>query len=74
MQNRHLSVRVGDDIIDALNAMADDRNLELSTMTRNLITAALQVRQRSCPRTHRNGQRCGGCGLLLEPGHALERL
>lgn len=75
MATTHLSVRVDDEIVDAIDAMADHRTIDRSTMVRNMITAALTVRQRACKRTHMIGKRCGDCGLLPpESGSALERL
>lgn len=75
MQSRHLSVRIDAETRQALEAMADQRQLDLSNMTRNVIAAALQVRQRACKKTHRTAERCGHCGILIaQTGSALERL
>lgn len=73
--SRPISWRAPDEIAEALDAMADQRDVDLSTMLRNVVTAALQVRQRSCKTTHRVGSRCGDCGLLLvTTGQELERI
>lgn len=75
MQSSHLSVRIDDERRAQLEAMADHRELDLSKLTRNVIDAAVETRQRACKVTHRVDVRCGECGLLLPPsGSPLERL
>lgn len=73
--SRHISWRAPDELAEALDAMADERDVDLSSMLRSVVTAALQVRQRTCKTTHRAGSRCGDCGLLVaERGQELERI
>lgn len=73
MQSSHLSVRVGEEHREILAVMADHRNVDLSKMTRAVLDAAFEARQRSCKVTHVAGKRCGECGLLLVNGSSLER-
>ena len=73
--SKHLSVRIPDELVASIDAMADQRDVERSEMVRTIIVAALQVRQRACPITHTPHVRCGSCGLMpAQTGSALERL
>jgi predicted transcriptional regulator len=67
-------MRLPSDLVDAIDAMADCRDVDRSTMVRSVLDAALQVRQRACAVTHKADERCGQCGLLpAQRGRELER-
>lgn len=60
-------MRIDDEIVSSLEAMADHRDLDFTGMASNIFDAALRARQRVCSQTHRNGNRCGECGMLAVP-------
>jgi metal-responsive CopG/Arc/MetJ family transcriptional regulator len=59
-------VRIDDELLSALDAIADHRDVERSDLVRRMLTGTLQARQRACPVTHETGKRCGMCGLLVD--------
>jgi hypothetical protein len=67
MPKRHVSMRIDEEIVLSLNAMADHRDLDFTGISTAIFDAALRARQRVCSQTHRNGTRCGECGMLAVP-------
>lgn len=67
-------MRLDDELVAQLDAMADQRELNRTRMAARTIEVALQARQRACRKTHRTGERCGDCGLLIEPPTTTDNL
>jgi predicted transcriptional regulator len=70
----HRSMRLDSELVASLDAMADHRDLDFTAMSERTIAAALKARQRSCSKTHKQGERCGECGLLLVESASLETI
>lgn len=58
-------MRLDDELVAELDAMADHRELTRTSMTARTIEVAIRARQRACKRTHRIDERCGECGILI---------
>lgn len=71
---QHLSMRIDGDVVAAVDAMADQRDVDRTTMVDKMLRAALSGKQRACRVSHREGVRCGECGLLIESGVTYENL
>jgi len=69
-----VSMRLDDDVVASLDAMADHRELTRTGMTERTIEVALRARQRACKATHQQGRRCGECGILVSPEPTTEDL
>lgn len=67
-------MRLDDELVAQLDAMADKRELTRTGMTARTIEVALKARQRACSKTHRTGVRCGDCGLLIEQPTTTDNL
>lgn len=62
-----VSMRLDDELVAQLDAMADHRELDRTKMFARTLDVAVKARQRACSKTHRVDVRCGECGLLLVP-------
>lgn len=74
MKKTPVSMRLDDEVVASLDAMADHRDLTRTGMTERTIEVALRARQRACKATHRVGARCGECGILLAVEPTTENL
>lgn len=69
-----VSARLDDELVDAIDAMADQRDLNRTQMLARTVEVALKARQRTCSQTHRVDKRCGECGLLVQPPPSPDNL
>lgn len=58
-------MRLDDELVAQIDAMADNRELTRTGMASRTIEVAIRARQRACSKTHQLDQRCGECGLLI---------
>lgn len=66
MAKDHLSLRLDTRLVESIDAMADHRNVNRTAMIERMLVVAEAAKQRTCKVTHRTGERCGECGLLLD--------
>lgn len=69
-----VSMRLPDELVEQIDAMADHRDLTRTGMAERTIEVALKARQKTCSQTHRQGARCGECGLLTVPDSTPDNL
>jgi predicted transcriptional regulator len=67
-------MRLDDELVAQLDAMADHRELDRTKMFARTLDVAVKARQRACSQTHRVDRRCGECGLLLTPPTTTDNL
>lgn len=69
-----VSMRLDEELVAQLDAMADHRELDRTKMFARTLDVAVKARQRACSKTHRVGERCGECGILVETPTTTDNL